>query len=792
VTAPRTAWPPDLRVFSSGSNEPRSRRPTDVLLLVVSVPALVLLTVFSTDPATAGADLARFVQSLPGLLGWFWEICYDLLLIWTLALVIMAAVAKGRITLVRDQVLAGVVGLAGTIMLSRLATGSWPSLIDGWWGSAPGADFPAVRVAVATAVSATTSPHLSRPLRRLGRVVITVGAMASVALGSAFPGGILAGLMVGAAVAAAVHLLFGSPGGRPTGRQVTSALRDLGIETTEVHFPELEPRGVALAQATGADGRRLLVKIYGRDAWDGQLLSSTWSFLWYRDEIPNIHLSRVQQVEHEAFVTLLAERLGVPVLPVVAAGLARGRDAVLVLELRGRSLSSALDETGEEVLRPLWEAVTKLHQGGIAHGRLEMDRLVVLGDGSVALADFAAASLTPTPTQVLADRAQLVVTTALAFGIDRAVAAASDALGGGGLTEVLPFLQGPALTRATRRRVDDGTWDMTDLRQTAAQAVGATPPKLEPLRRVTLGTAVQAALFFVAAYFLVTGIAGLGLSSIVDELREAEWGFLLAALLVSPLIQAAQAFGTLGASVRPLQYGPVLLLQFAIQFLGLAVPSSAARLAMNIRFFQQVGVPPTAAVSVAAIDSVAGFVVQVLLLLLIAVSGLATLDLSLEGLESSGLARLMLLGLIMVLIAALVGVAMRRTRRMIRARLSELRGSFRTLQSPSRLAQLFGGNLTAQLIAAGVLGVCLRSFGHHVPFAELLLINTLVSLLAGVLPVPGGIGVCEAATTAGLIAVGVPDGTALATALSYRVITFYLPPIWGWFAVRRLQREGYL
>jgi hypothetical protein len=72
---------------------------------------------------------------------------------------------------------------------------------------------------------------------------------------------------------------------------------------------------VALATATASDGRSLLVKVYGRDAWDGQLLASTWSALWHRGESPHLGASRLQLVEHEAFLTLVAERGGVPVMP---------------------------------------------------------------------------------------------------------------------------------------------------------------------------------------------------------------------------------------------------------------------------------------------------------------------------------------------------------------------------------------------------------------------------------------------------------------------------------------------
>ena len=93
------------------------------------------------------------------------------------------------------------------------------------------------------------------------------------------------------------------------------------------------------------------------------------------------------------------------------------------------------------------------------------------------------------------------------------------------------------------------------------------------------------------------------------------------------MIPVAQAFATLGASFRPLRFGPVLMLEYAIQFIALAVPSSAARLALDIRFFGRNGIDAGGAVSIGVIDSVCGFVVQVLLILVISLSGLASLDL---------------------------------------------------------------------------------------------------------------------------------------------------------------------
>ena len=77
-------------------------------------------------------------------------------------------------------------------------------------------------------------------------------------------------------------------------------------------------------------------------------------------------------------------------------------------------------------------------------------------------------------------------------------------------------------------------------------------------------------------------------------------------------------------------------------------------------------------------------------------------------------------------------------------------------------------------------------------FAALVLVNTFVALFAGFMPVPGGMGVSEAALTAGLVALGVPNTAAMSTAIAYRLVTFYLPPIWGSVATRWLKQHEYL
>jgi hypothetical protein len=101
-------------VFSSASDAPRSRRPTDVVLLALAVLTVVVLTFPAPGPTSVDSLVTGLVQALPGLFGWFWEISYDLLIAWMLVLVALALFARGRRRLLLDEMLAGglAVGLA--------------------------------------------------------------------------------------------------------------------------------------------------------------------------------------------------------------------------------------------------------------------------------------------------------------------------------------------------------------------------------------------------------------------------------------------------------------------------------------------------------------------------------------------------------------------------------------------------------------------------------------------------------------------------------------------------------
>jgi len=121
-----------------------------------------------------------------------------------------------------------------------------------------------------------------------------------------------------------------------------------------------------------------------------------------------------------------------------------------------------------------------------------------------------------------------------------------------------------------------------------------------------------------------------------------------------------------------------------------------------------------------------------------------------------------------------------------------LRGLWAVAKIRRKRVEVFGGSLAAELLYAIALGATCLAYGIHLNIAQLVFVNTSASVLSSIVPVPGGIGAAEAALSAGLIAMGVDEPTALAIAVTQRLCTFYLPPIWGYASLRWLARKGYV
>jgi uncharacterized protein (TIRG00374 family) len=144
-----------------------------------------------------------------------------------------------------------------------------------------------------------------------------------------------------------------------------------------------------------------------------------------------------------------------------------------------------------------------------------------------------------------------------------------------------------------------------------------------------------------------------------------------------------------------------------------------------------------------------------------------------------------------------VALAIPRLRRLAadkaRPKLRQVWGDLKVLSArPAKLVELVAGAVSGQVMVALALGAALHAFDQHLSLATIFIVITLASMLGGVSPVPGGMGVVEAGMILGLTAAGIPETDAVAATFVQRMFTSYLPPLWGWFILVWMRKREYL
>ncbi len=770
--------------FARSAQDPTRRRSTDGVRVGLALVATALLSSNSGQESAFSLDLFAVFNDLPGGLRPLFTLFYDAGL-YGAALLALAAVLSRRWRLIRDLLLA-----ATTAFL--VARGLGLVLESGFRGlhsvirvrTTP--TFPSVRLAVIVAVVATAGPYLGRSLRRASWSLAALLLPAELYLGVALPRSLGCALVLGWGVAAAVHLVFGSPAGRATLTQVSAALDELGLAVDDLAFAEEQNDQHALVHGRDAHGP-LVVKVLGRDETDSRLLSKAWRLLYLKDSGPTLYLTREQEVQHNAYVMMLARDAGVRVPAVLTAGSGGGDTALLVeRDVQGQSLADSPVPPDDAVLADTWRLVERLHAARIAHGRLNTHQ-VRLGEDGVTLVSFGAAVAVASKEQLGADVAELLATTAALVGHERAVRAAIEVLGPQALETALPLVQPAALSRQGRALSGAGPGSLGDhlqaLRAELARVTGAPDGELEQLQRIRP-----------AMLLLATGtIAGVGalLGSVGDpallarSVRAADLRLLLLGSLLALTTSAAFAIALQGSVRRPLPFVSNVKLQLAGTFSNLALPLGSQ--ALQVRYLQRHGASAASAVAAGGVVSVvatlATQVTLVPLALYASPQRVHTADIprgTLQTLLSVGTATVLVLSLVVLVVPAL----RRRIGRPVLRGADSLRP---VLRSPRQLALLFGGNVAASVIPALVLAAALASLGEYPSVWALIAITVGTALVASLVPFPGGntavTGVGLAAAVSGL---GITQTRAVGAVLLYQAMTTLLPSVLGWVALRNL------
>ncbi len=850
---PRTPWRMKGRrwravVFAPVGDGQTRRRGSDAVKLGLAALALVVCWLGTKTNSNLEHTIATTLGSPPNGVRWLISSIWWITSLGVVAVIAFMTLMSRRLSAIRDIAVSGAAAWLLCI-LSAVVLGT-----DGGRPPASGYGhvdlaFPVARVAATVAVVTAALPYFSRWLQLCLETAIGLLAITAVVNGSGVPLAVLASLAVGWGVTAVVHLVFGSPLGLPSTGEVQLLLGDLELTAVDVRPAPKQEWGVGRFGGT-VDGAPVDVSVYGRDASDAQLLAKTVRFLFYRDSGPTLALTRRQQVEHEAYLTLMADRAGARVPVVLAAGPAGpAKDALFVTRPpAGRPLSSfapyvlppppteaapsAEGEAAAELATgaeqpaggdqvtevapppapvPAGPVVTEaaldavfgqllvLRSARIAHGALSTETIVIDDHDAAGIVDFRTASTVASTDQLDRDSAAVLAALAVVAGPDRTVAAAVRSVPTGVIVAALPYLQRAALDPVASRTLRGKKALLTALREQGAAAFDVEVPKLVEPRRISWVTLVLVFGTLIGGWALIGVLINVGKSW--STITGAEWGWVVATFVLAQAAYPAIAVTTVGSVTNPLPYGRTVALEVSDTFVALAGGSMAV-LATRVRFFQQEGYTPTVAVSSGVLASTASWIVKGALFLIALPLAIGNLHFdstpSSDGSSSSS----NLVWLIVVAVAV-VGVALGllfavpRWRRLAAAKLrpkaSEVWDHLKILAGhPRNLVEIFGGSAAAQIFVALALGTALHAFGDRLDLATLIVVLTLGSMLGGISPVPGGMGVVEAGMIIGLTAAGINETDAVAAVFVQRLFTAYLPPIWGWFVLVWMRKKEYL
>ena len=786
----------------------RRRRGTDGMRLAAAVLALACCLLIIHYDSRIDRAIVAVIHPPPWSITWLVTVVYQAGSFGVVIVLVGMALLARRWEIARDIGLSAV-GAAAVTGLLILWLGNHGGRPGGVVIGDYDLSFPVLRIALFAAVATAALPYLARGLQVIVEIFITLVALATAVGGHGLPLNVVGSLVIGWGTTAVVRLAFGSPLGLPSADDVRRLLAEFGISVGHLQPMPQQAWGAAKYEATeyedtetvpGDSSRRLTIAVYGRDAAGGRLLTKAGRFLLYRDSGPTLTLTRLQQVQREAFFALRAGQAGVAVPELVEAGTAGpSKDAVLVYRLPSAiSLAEAgPDDVGDGALDDIYRQLLILRKARIAHGAISGDALLIDPAGQTAvLADFRNATGSASVDQLDQDLAGALAATAVTVGAERAGDAAARCLAPEVLAGALRHLHKPALDPAIWRRLRSNSGLLDEVRQQAARSASIELPELAQPRRVSWPTLILIIGTLIGGWALI-GVL-IDVSKSFDTVIGADWLWVIIALVLAQLAYASSAVETLGSVSGPLPFGRALAVEVANAFSGLAGGAPAV-FATRVRFYQKQGYDATVALSSGAIMTVASWIATTVVFLVSLPFAWGSIHLEATP-ESGGDSKLVWIILAVVVLAGVViglALAVPRLRRLaaakLRPRIRDVWGNLRQVaSSPRKLLLLLGGALGRELLIAMALSVSLRAFGDHLRLPVIIVVIVLAAIVGAVAPSPGGMGVVEAGMILGLTAAGVSEADATAAVFIQRLFTSYLPPIWGWFTLVWLRGRDYL
>lgn len=780
-----------------GDRREWERHPVDVARLSVRLAllafVLAITAAFPTALTNVSTDLielfARMPIALRYLLVGVAQLTILIVPVVTVVWLLTRRTRAATLLVVGAGVTGGLVMVVLTDWLNRAAPPT--AIVDLPSDSFVATDFPSIAYLAALVAGATAaSPMMTAQWRKIAWSAVAVTAVVRVITATQAPVSILVTLVLGSAVGSAVLVAFGSPQRRPGSATLRAGLAAAGFDVDELG-EEHAGRHLRAYRGT-ADGAPIEVIYLDQDDRDLELFSRVLRSIRVRD-VDEQRMSVTPRIRAAqlALNTTMAERAGARISEVLCVAPTDRDSAVVALSVpAGRALSE-LDDIGDAALDDVWRQVGLLHEARIAHRSLSRDHVVVDGDNAT-IVGLDTAVLASSAEARAVDRAELLVTTALLVGPDRALDAAVRNVDPHVLAATLPFVQLPALPAHARRDAKKPKHFVDDLRTGLQVRLDVDAVELAELERISIAKAVSWVGFAVLALFLLTLASNW--SEIVDAMSGIDWVWVAPIVIVTLLGTVGGAMSLSGSVVRPIALGEATIVMFGQSFLNRFTPMNAGGMAMRIRYLQKGGTDGTVATAAIGLTSAASGVVQVVFFVFFVVVASADPTGGL-AVKSSGLdLSIVTVFAVAVVIAGVVLALSPKIRNavvgFVKSTITKIRTDFGELaRRPSKLSLLFGGQAIAKLSTILAFVWSCRAFDVDLAFVELGALYMVANTVASAVPTPGGVGAIEAALVFMLTSAQVDDPTAWAVVVLFRLINYWFPTIPGYLALKVSERR---
>lgn len=791
----------------------RIRLPADRLRLIGAITLAILLAAAGVVGHRAGCDLRQEILHRAAAFPRFLlSVVQIVAFLSTIGVPVAIAVER---LIKRERV--QVVDALGAATLAYLAAFSVNVITSHYRDSAVaqaiGGTTP-MQVQLAFGVAAVTIlGFLRSQYRTVFLSAAALGGLAVVLLGQDSATGVLLSALLGRIVAMAWLSLRGVLDTRPGIARILAELEHDGFRAHPGSVRVLEPgddgarRFRVVAHAADSDSapapkHTLDLSVLDRSQRAADLASRLWQWIRLRGPVRRRSFFSLRRtVESEVLMSMAVEAAGIRTPRLRSARQVDQDTALLAYDHLGApSLADLPDRAWTPALHGrVWALWQHLRSRQLAHRELTTDHLRLDASGCLWLTDVGYGEITAEDMLCRLDGAELLVSLALRVGPARATEEAVDALGPPTVASLLPLMQ-PILfsedtSRALRRHRAAG--DRADIVGTIRDRIVALHPEADvqpvSLERVRPRTVLSIVGGAIAFYLLATQLTGFQ----VPQLNTWQaWGWMVGAAVASGLTYVAAAFNLLGCVKEHVPVGRTVTAQVAAAFAGLVAPAAVGGLAVNTRYLQRAGIPVARAVTAVGVSQILGFACYLLLLLLFsAFAGNHQKSGGLSAITPSAtvtgvVIALAVIGLLVAAIPKLRTLVVSRVKPLVTDIGPEL---LQVARSPRKMAQAFGGAVSLPLSATLCLWASVNAVsGNDVNLAAMGVAYLIAKAVGSLVPTPGGIGGVEAVLTAGLTTAGIPSAVAATSVIVFRLLTWWLPVIPGWFAFTALQRRGAL